>query len=163
MATFILTEEFKEILNKQECLKILQQNGFADASAFTSEIIKRVNKFDSTLKLDHICYHKLEDTDKYIGVILDANLNKKYNVCILPPLLRTRSGFLTQQIFGFISNLILANNKPTRDLGDKPVLVINCCEENLTNSKVCNIIGAKIIGFNYMSPLEKVIFTKMCH
>ena len=150
MATFILTEEFKEILNKQECLKILQQNGFADASAFTSEIIKRVNKFDSTLKLDHICYHKLEDTDKYIGVILDANLNKKYNVCILPPLLRTRSGFLTQQIFGFISNLILANNKPTRDLGDKPVLVINCCEENLTNSKVCNIIGAKIIGFNYI-------------
>lgn len=150
MATFILTEEFKEILNKQECLQILQQNGFADASAFTLEIIKRVNIFDSTLKLDHICYHKLEDTDKYIGVILDANLNKKYNVCILPPLLKTRSGFLTQQIFGFISNLILANNKPTRDLGDKPVLVINCCEENLTNSKICNIIGAKIIGFNYI-------------
>ena len=73
-----VSHKFKEILNKQECLKILQQNGFADASAFTSEIIKRVNKFDSTLKVDHICYHKLEDTDKYIGVILDANLNKKY-------------------------------------------------------------------------------------
>lgn len=150
MATFILTDEFKRILEKQEIIDGLAQKGY-DTNDFTNEILHRINKFDATLNLKSIAYHSLQDSDTYIGIILDEFLNKQYNVCVIPPKLGTRSGFLSQQIFGFISNLI--NGQQTSEsytLCDKPVIIINCMIDSLTNSAICNVIGAKIMGFKYI-------------
>ena len=114
MATFILTDEFKKILEKQEVIDALANKGYNSIDDFTREILSRLNQFDKNLNLSSIAYHTLQDTDTYIGVILDEFLNKQYNVCIIPPKLGTRSGFLSQQIFGFISNLI--NGQQTSSL-----------------------------------------------
>lgn len=151
MATFILTEEFKKILEKQEIIDALARKGYNSIDDFTKEILRRLNMFDASLNLKSIAYHQLQDTDTYIGVILDEFLNKQYNVCIIPPKLGTRSGFLSQQIFGFISNLI--NGKQTSEsytICDKPVIIVNCMVDNLANSAICNIIGSNIIGFKYI-------------
>ena len=151
MATFILTDEFKKILEKQEVINALANKGYNSIDVFTREILRRLNQFDTNLNLRSIAYHTLQDTDTYIGVILDEFLNKQYNVCIIPPKLGTRSGFLSQQIFGFISNLI--NEQQTSDsytICDKPVIIVNCMVDSLANSAICNIIGSKIIGFKYI-------------
>ena len=151
MATFILTDEFKKILEKQEVIDALANKGYNSIDDFTREILSRINKFDKNLNLSSIAYHTLQDTDTYIGVILDEFLNKQYNVCIIPPKLGTRSGFLSQQIFGFISNLI--NGQQTSEsytICDKPVIIVNCMVDSLANSAICNIIGSKIIGFKYI-------------
>lgn len=151
MATFILTDDFKKILEKQEIIDALASKGYRTKDSFVKEILKRINQFDVSLNLKSISYHMLQDTDTYIGIILDEYLNKLYNVCIIPPILGTRSGFLSQQIFGFVSNLINGQktNKPY-SLCDKPVIIINCMVESLANSAICNIIGSKIAGFNYI-------------
>ena len=151
MATFILTDEFKKILEKQEVIDALANKGYNSIDDFTREILSRLNQFDKNLNLRSIAYHALQDTDTYIGVILDEFLNKQYNVCIIPPKLGTRSGFLSQQIFGFISNLI--NGQQTSEsytICDKPVIIVNCMVDSLANSAICNIIGSKIIGFKYI-------------
>lgn len=151
MATFILTDEFKKILEKQEVIDALANKGYNSIDDFTREILSRLNQFDKNLNLSSIAYHTLQDTDTYIGVILDEFLNKQYNVCIIPPKLGTRSGFLSQQIFGFISNLI--NGQQTSEsytICDKPVIIVNCMVDSLTNSAICNIIGSNIIGFKYI-------------
>lgn len=151
MATFILTDEFKKVLEKQEVIDALANKGYNSIDDFTREILSRINQFDKNLNLSSIAYHTLQDTDTYIGVILDEFLNKQYNVCIIPPKLGTRSGFLSQQIFGFISNLI--NGQQTSEsytICDKPVIIVNCMVDSLTNSAICNIIGSNIIGFKYI-------------
>ena len=151
MATFILTDEFKKILEKKEVTNALAYKGYNSIDDFTREILIRLNQFDTNLNLRSIAYHTLQDTDTYIGVILDEFLNKQYNVCIIPPKLGTRSGFLSQQIFGFISNLI--NGQQTSEsytICDKPVIIVNCMVDSLANSAICNIIGSKIIGFKYI-------------
>ena len=151
MATFILTDEFKKILEKKEVTNALASKGYNSIDDFTREILRRLNQFDTNLNLRSIAYHTLQDTDTYIGVILDEFLNKQYNVCIIPPKLGTRSGFLSQQIFGFISNLI--NGQQTSEsytICDKPVIIVNCMVDSLANSAICNIIGSKIIGFKYI-------------
>ncbi len=151
MATFILTDEFKKILEKQEVIDALANKGYNSIDDFTREILSRLNQFDKNLNLRSIAYHTLQDTDTYIGVILDEFLNKQYNVCIIPPKLGTRSGFLSQQIFGFISNLI--NGQQTSEsytICDKPVIIVNCMVDSLANSAICNIIGSNIIGFKYI-------------
>ena len=151
MATFILTDEFKKILEKQEVIDALANKGYNSIDDFTREILSRLNQFDKNLNLRSIAYHALQDTDTYIGVILDEFLNKQYNVCIIPPKLGTRSGFLSQQIFGFISNLI--NGQQTSEsytICDKPVIIVNCMVDSLANSAICNIIGSNIIGFKYI-------------
>ena len=151
MATFILTDEFKKILEKQDVIDALAKKGYNSIDDFTREILSRLNQFDKNLNLSSIAYHTLQDTDTYIGVILDEFLNKQYNVCIIPPTLETRSGFLSQQIFGFISNLI--NGQQTSEsytICDKPVIIVNCMVDSLANSAICNIIGSNIIGFKYI-------------
>ena len=151
MATFILTDEFKKILEKQDVIDALAKKGYNSIDDFTIEILSRLNQFDKNLNLSSIAYHTLQDTDTYIGVILDEFLNKQYNVCIIPPKLGTRSGFLSQQIFGFISNLI--NGQQTSEsytICDKPVIIVNCMVDSLANSAICNIIGSNIIGFKYI-------------
>ena len=151
MATFILTDEFKKILEKKEVTNALAYKGYNSIDDFTREILSRLNQFDKNLNLSSIAYHTLQDTDTYIGVILDEFLNKQYNVCIIPPKLGTRSGFLSQQIFGFISNLI--NGQQTSEsytICDKPVIIVNCMVDSLANSAICNIIGSNIIGFKYI-------------
>ena len=152
MATLILTSEFKSILEQQEVKEKLIQKGFSTVEDFLAEIVKRLNQFDSELKLKEIAFHKIQGADKYVGIILDETLNKIYNICVIPPKLGTRSGFLTQQIFGFISNIILTNNsKNVTNICDKPVIVVNCLLENsLADSAICNIISAKLLGFHYI-------------
>ena len=151
MATLILTNEFKSILEKQGTIDALAANGYDSTESFVKEILKRLNKFDSSLNLKSISYHNLQDSDTYIGIILDEYLNKLYNVCVIPPTLGTRSGFLSQQIFGFISNLIIGQrNKNSYSLCDKPVIIVNCMVDSLANSAICNIIGSKIVGFHYI-------------
>ncbi len=151
MATLILTDEFKKILEKQEVITALSNNGYNSADSFIKEILKRINGFDASLNLRTISYHTLQDTDTYIGIILDEYLNKLYNICVIPPILGTRSGFLSQQIFGFISNLVngCKISNPLF-LVDKPVIIVNCMVDSLADSAICNIIGAKIMGFNYI-------------
>lgn len=151
MATLILTDEFKKILEKQEVITALLNNGYDSADSFIKEILKRINGFDASLNLRAISYHTLQDTDTYIGIILDEYLNKLYNICVIPPILGTRSGFLSQQIFGFISNLVngCKISNPLFPV-DKPVIIVNCMVDSLADSAICNIIGAKIMGFNYI-------------
>lgn len=151
MATLILTDEFKKILEKQEVITALSNNGYNSADSFIKEILKRINGFDASLNLRTISYHTLQDTDTYIGIILDEYLNKLYNICVIPPILGTRSGFLSQQIFGFISNLVngCKISNPLFPV-DKPVIIVNCMVDSLADSAICNIIGAKIMGFNYI-------------
>lgn len=151
MATLILTDEFKKILEKQEIIDALVANGYDNTDSFEKEILKRLNKFDSSLNLKSISYHTLQDSDTYIGIILDEYLNKLYNICVIPPVLGTRSGFLSQQIFGFVSNLINGQRiKDSFSVCDKPVIIVNCMVDSLANSAICNIIGSKIIGFHYI-------------
>ena len=151
MATLILTNEFKSILEKQKTIDALASNGYNSAESFEKEILSRLNKFDSSLNLKSISYHHLQDSDTYLGIILDEYLNKLYNVCVIPPTLGTRSGFLSQQIFGFISNLINGQkNKNPYSLCDKSVIIVNCMVDSLANSAICNIIGSKIVGFHYI-------------
>ena len=150
MATFILTDDFKKNLEKQETIDALASKGYT-IDSFLKEVLRRLNHFDSSLNLKSISYHVLQDSDTYIGIILDEYLNKLYNICVIPPILGTRSGFLSQQIFGFVSNLI--NGKKTNDsysLCDKPVIIVNCMIDSLANSAICNVIGSKILGFNYI-------------
>lgn len=151
MATFILTDKFKKKLKEQKVIDALDKKGYKSIDDFTTEILSRLNKFDKNLNLRSIAYHTLQDTDNYIGVILDEFLNKQYNVCIIPPKLDSRSAFLSQQIFGFISNLI--NGQQTSEsytICDKPVIIVNCMVDSLADSAICNIIGSKIIGFKYI-------------
>lgn len=156
MATFILTDEFKKILEKQEVIDALANKGYNSIDDFTREILNRLNQFDTNLNLRSIAYHTLQDTDTYIGVILDEFLNKQYNVCIIPPKLGTRSGFLSQQIFGFISNLIIGQQtSESYTICDKPVIIVNCMVDSLANSAICNIIGAKIMGFKYIDVFNR--------
>ena len=66
MATLILTDEFKKILEKQEIIDALVANGYDNTDSFEKEILKRLNKFDSSLNLKSISYHTLQDSDTYI-------------------------------------------------------------------------------------------------
>lgn len=93
MATFILTNSFKTIIESEKVKDELRAIGIVSVKSFTDTIISCLNQFDNSLKLKEISYHTLADTDKYVGIILDEQLNKKYNVCIIPPVLGTRSGF----------------------------------------------------------------------
>ena len=166
MATLVLTNEFKLILESEEIKNGLTRKGYATTNEFIAAMIKRINQFDPLLKLKDVAFHDLQNADKYIGVILDETLNKQYNFCVIPPKLGTRSGFLTQQIFGFISNIILKNKSAgTYSLCDKPVIVINCMlDENIAPSATCNIIGAKLVGFNYIDMFNrKVDFGTQIH
>lgn len=156
MATFILTEDIKNILNDTNILGILRSNGYVSQDDFCKDIIKRLNAFDSSLNLKEISYHSMNDTDKYIGVILDKQLNKKYNVCVIPPQLGTRSGFLTQQIFGFLSDILLSSLPVKLSLlSDVPVIIINCMVGTIANSAICNVISAKILGFHYIDMFNR--------
>lgn len=158
MATFILTNSFKKILETDEVKQELYKVGYASIDKFIDVIVMRLNEFDASLKLKEISFHYLADTDKYIGLILDEQLNKKYNVCVIPPKLGTRSGFLTQQVFGFVSNLILSNTPVGEGdcLTDKPLIVVNCMlGETLPNSSICNIVSAKILGFEYLDIFKR--------
>ena len=158
MATFILTNSFKKILETDEVKQELYKVGYASIDKFIDAIVMRLNEFDASLKLKEISFHYLSDTDKYIGLILDEQLNKKYNVCVIPPKLGTRSGFLTQQVFGFVSNLILSNTPVGEGdcLTDKPLIVVNCMlGETLPNSSICNIVSAKILGFEYLDIFKR--------
>lgn len=153
MATFILTNSFRTILDSDRVKAELLSVGYASVKDFIGAIVSRLNQFDNSLNLKGISFHTLTDTDKYVGVILDEQLNKKYNVCIIPPVLGTRSGFLTQQIFGFVSNLILSNTLSECDtaLTDKPLIVVNCMiGKSLPNSALCNVVAAKVLGFFYL-------------
>ena len=157
MATLVLTNEFKLIFESEEIKNGLTRKGYATTNEFIAAMVKRVNQFDPLLKLKDVAFHELQNADKYVGVILDETLNKQYNFCVIPPKLGTRSGFLTQQIFGFISNIILRNKSiGTYSLCDKPVIVINCMlDENIPPSAICNIIGAKLVGFNYIDMFNR--------
>ena len=158
MATFILTNSFKTIIESEKVKDELRAIGIVSVKSFTDTIISCLNQFDNSLKLKEISYHTLADTDKYVGIILDEQLNKKYNVCIIPPVLGTRSGFLTQQIFGFISNLILSNTlaNDNTSLTDKPLIVVNCMiGKTLPNSALCNIVAAKVLGFHYLDLFKR--------
>jgi len=156
MATFILTEDIKNILNDTNILGKLRSNGYVSQDDFCKDIIKRLNAFDSSLNLKEISYHSMNDTDKYIGVILDKQLNKKYNVCVIPPQLGTRSGFLTQQIFGFLSDILLSTLPVKLSLlSDVPVIIINCMVGTIANSAICNVISAKILGFHYIDMFNR--------
>ena len=151
MATFILTEDIKNIFNSPDVLDLLRDKGYVSPDEFSKDIIKRLNAFDSSLNLKEISYHSMNDTDKYIGVILDKQLNKKYNVCVIPPQLGTRSGFLTQQIFGFLSDILLSSLPVKLSLlSDVPVIIINCMVGTIANSAICNVISAKKLGFHYI-------------
>ena len=51
MATFILTDEFKKILEKQEVIDALANKGYNSIDDFTREILIRLNQFDTNLNL----------------------------------------------------------------------------------------------------------------
>lgn len=156
MATFILTEDIKNIFNSPDVLDLLRDKGYVSPDEFSKDIIKRLNAFDSSLNLKEISYHSMNDTDKYIGVILDKQLNKKYNVCVIPPQLGTRSGFLTQQIFGFLSDILLSSLPVKLSLlSDVPVIIINCMVGTIANSAICNVISAKKMGFHYIDMFNR--------
>lgn len=156
MATFILTEDIKNIFNSPDVLDLLRDKGYVSPDEFSKDIIKRLNAFDSSLNLKEISYHSMNDTDKYIGVILDKQLNKKYNVCVIPPQLGTRSGFLTQQIFGFLSDILLSSLPVKLSLlSDVPVIIINCMVGTIANSAICNVISAKKLGFHYIDMFNR--------
>lgn len=63
---------------KQELYKV----GYASIDKFIDAIVMRLNEFDASLKLKEISFHYLSDTDKYIGLILDEQLNKSIT-CVL--------------------------------------------------------------------------------
>ena len=152
MATLILTKEFRTFLEQGKARTALSSVGYSNIEDFEKQIIDRLNKAHKELNIKSISYHELRDTDTYIGVILDNALNKIYNVCVVPPVLGTRSGFITQQVFGFISNLIILNkNINSYTFTDKPVIIVNCLVQNdLPDSSVCNVISAKVMGFEYI-------------
>lgn len=150
MSTLILTKELQELFEKKEIKKSLKKS-FGSTEEFYNRIIKSLNDFDKTLELKDVSFASIQDADKYIGIVLDSELGKKYNICLIPPVLGTRSGFLAQQLFGFISNIILSDKYNDKYLADKPIIIINCLiKDKLADSETCNIISAKILGFHYI-------------
>lgn len=155
MSTLILTKDSQEYFEDKDTQKLLKKE-FGSKDKFYEKIIQTLNKFDTTLNLKDVSFADLQDADKYIGVVLDTELNKKYNICLIPPDLGTRSGFLTQQIFGFVSNIILSEKCNEKYLADKPIIIINCLvKDKLADSEICNIIGAKILGFHYIDMFNR--------
>lgn len=57
MATFILTEDIKNIFNSPDVLDLLRDKGYVSPDEFSKDIIKRLNAFDSSLNLKEISAH----------------------------------------------------------------------------------------------------------
>lgn len=135
-------------------MNALDSQGIHSMNDYEKEILSLLNEHYNE-NVTSISYFQLP-SDTYIGFIVDESFNKIRYVCIVPPVLGTRSGFISQQLFGFVSNLILANNNNLHSsLTDKPLVVINTKTSEMTDSERLSASCLKTIGVDFLSMFYK--------
>lgn len=153
----ILSHKFKEKLSNQDSLNVLKEKNINSIDEFEKAILNRLNHIDDKLEIKAIRYEELK-SDMYIGFIYSESDALVAYLSIIPPKLDTRSGFLSQQIFGFISNIILSNlESPNRQVVDKPFYILNSDTEEIKLAKAINIIGSEILNMVFIDLYNRTI------
>lgn len=153
----VLSEKFKEKLNTSESQNALQTKNINSIDEFEKLMLRCLNSVDNKLKVSRIEYTDLK-SDMYIGKIHDEDAGFLAYISIIPPKLETRSGFLSQQVFGFISNIVMSIlNSPCHQIVDKPFYILNTDIEDISLSKAINIIGAEILNLTFIDLYGRTI------
>lgn len=146
----ILSEKFKEKISSNESLMLLSSKGIDSLSEYESRLIEIIKFKNSKLVIDEIVYSD-EKLDKYSGYIINNLDEKIVYIFIVPPKLGTRSGFITQQVFGTLSNSTKnIYNSSSYYLSEVPVYIINSDVEDINLSKARNIVASKLLGFKFL-------------
>jgi hypothetical protein len=146
----LLSEKLQNILLSSDTLELIKTKGIQDVDSFNDKLIESVNFINTKINVDEVLYLDIK-LDTYTGLIKSDEEKLLGYVFIIPPKLGTRSGFLSQQVLGFLSNIIkdtLSSN--SYEVSNLPLYVINCDVDEIILSKAINIIGAKILGINYI-------------
>ena len=94
----VFSTSFKKVVESVDSINVLQKKSINDLSAYEKKIIQAVNKFGTELNVNKIIYLDLP-SDTYIGVVVNNTFDRLCYVCIVPPIVGTRSGFISQQLF----------------------------------------------------------------
>ena len=130
------------------------------------DIIVSISMLNTELKIDKECIefnddYKCLDMKTYMGVLKNG-FNVHAYVAIVPPVLGTRSGYISQQVFTG-ANLIIKNslNSDFVSLFDKPLYIVDICRDSFPpaaalNAYIMKKMGAYFIS-RYQESCEKVL------
>ncbi len=145
----VLSTSFKKVVESVDSINVLQKKSINGLSAYEKKIIQAVNKFGAELNVNKIIYLDLP-SDTYIGVVVNNTFDRLCYVCIVPPIVGTRSGFISQQLFGFVSDLVQENlDNESCLLTDKKIVVINTEVADTTKSEHFSISCLVPMGIEY--------------
>lgn len=160
----ILTKKFEQILLSTDTINLLTQKGINDIDEYSVLLKDSINVSNPKLNVENVFYEDIT-IDTYTGYIFDDNDKITCYLFIIPPKLGTRSGFITQQMFGFLSNVILKNTTSNDNtISNKPVYIINSDVSGINISKAINIVGSQILNFTFLDvfnrDFENILFEK---
>ncbi|WNW01867.1 AAA family ATPase [Tenacibaculum sp. HL-MS23] len=146
----IFSNKLNDILLSQESLSLLLTKGLSSFDDFIDSLIDSINHYNPKLNISNIVFQDIK-LDTYSGLIHDETEKPLGYLFLIPPKLGTRSGFLSQQVLGFLSNVIKAIEKtPTYEVSNLPIYILNSDVEDIILSKAINIVGARILGFHFI-------------
>ncbi len=146
----IFSDKLKDILSTQESLNLIVGKGITDLDNFIQNLIDSINAYNPKLSISTVEFLDIK-LDTYSGLIQDQKEMTLGYFFLIPPKLGTRSGFLSQQVLGYLSNVMkMIESSPTYEVSNLPVYVLNSDVEEIILSKAINIVGAKFLGFHFI-------------
>jgi len=130
-------------------LQAWQSIGINSVSELENRIIFKTNSINKKFSISTINY--TNTTSRYSGSITDSSGRSISHISIIPPDYKTRSAFLTQQVFPSLSPIIknIMSNSLCFELTNLPFIILNLNEVNLTPGTSVSILSAKILNLKY--------------
>jgi putative restriction enzyme len=124
------------------------------------DIIVSISILNTELKIDKECIefnddYKYLDMKTYMGVLKNG-FNVHAYIAIVPPVLGTRSGYISQQVFTG-ANLIIKNslNSDFVSLFDKPLYIVDICRDSFPPASALNAYIMKKMGAYFISRYQE--------
>lgn len=124
------------------------------------DIIVSISMLNIELKIDKECIvfnddYKYLDMKTYMGVLKNG-FNVHAYIAIVPPVLGTRSGYISQQVFTG-ANLIIKNslNSDFVSLFDKPIYIVDICRDSFPPASALNAYIMKKMGAYFISRYQE--------
>ncbi|MDC8001526.1 AAA family ATPase [Aequorivita todarodis] len=146
----VFSDKLKDILLAQDSLNLIADKGIENFETFLEKLKNSINSYNPKLDISSVNFLDIK-LDTYSGLIQNEKENTLGYFFLIPPKLGTRSGFLSQQVLGYISNIIkIIETSPTYEVSNLPVYILNSDVEEIILSKAINIVGAKLLGFHFI-------------
>lgn len=150
----IFSNELKDKLIKDASTLNINFNDLIDdiivsIAMLNDEIILDIDSVKFSDEYKHL------DMKTYMGVLEDNYKILAY-VAIVPPVLGTRSGYISQQIFTG-ANLIITNGLKSSflPLFDKPLYILDICRDNFPPASALNAYISKKLGAYFISRYQE--------